>query len=121
MTDYPTLSKDIDASSFSQESENLAVATETDGGYVITRSKFTRRPRRVFMFKHTDISEAERNTLQDFWDARKGGVGAFDWTHPVTLVVYNVRFSPEMKLKFSRSGYGTNHRWDSSDIELREV
>ena len=121
MADYPILSKDIDASSFEEESENPVVSTEAEGGYTITRPKFTRAPRRTFTFKHVDISNADKESLRQFWDDRKGGSGAFNWTHPISGLAINVRFSPEMKLKFERSGYGTNHRWDSSDIELREV
>lgn len=121
MASYPTLSKDFDASSFEEESENPVVASEMEGGYTITRARFTRSPRRKFTFKHVDISDADKTTLQTFWDDHKGGASAFNWTHPISGAVINVRFSPDMKLSFKRTGYGENHRWDSDTIELREV
>ena len=121
LTDYPTFSKDFDASSFNEESENPVIASDTEGGYVISRPRFTRTPRRTFSFKHVDLSEAERGILQDFWNGRRGGAGIFRWTHPVTGASINVRFSPEMKLNFNRTGYGMNHRWDTNEIVLVEV
>jgi len=122
MANFPILSKDFDASSFKERSENPVVASgDTEGGYVYTRPRHTRRPRKSFEFKFVDISEAERTDLTDFWDDRRGGSGAFNWTHPITATVYNVRFDPEMVLEFERSGYANNHRWDSSTIILKEV
>lgn len=122
MADYPTLSRDFDSTSFQEESENTVIQpSNTEGGYTLTRPKHTRRPRRTFMFKHVDLTEAERVTLQNFWDTHKGGSLAFNWTHPVTLVVYNVRFDSQMRIRFSRTGYGTNHRYDTDTITLKEV
>jgi phage-related protein len=122
MADFPILTNNFDAGSFKESSENPAVAGgDTEGGYDISRARHTRRPRRTFTFQFADISEAERVILQNFWDARLGGSGAFNWTHPITAVVYNVRFDRQMTMDFSRSGYGFNHRWDSSTITLKEV
>ncbi|MCR9222928.1 MAG: hypothetical protein NXH70_02565 [Hyphomonas sp.] len=122
MADFPILSKDPDGSSFKQNSENpVVVGGEMEGGYVYTRPRHTRRPRRTFEFKFVDISEIERVSLEDFWDNHFGGSVAFNWTHPITSVVYNVRFDPQMELEFPRSGYGTNHRWDTGIITLKEV
>lgn len=122
MADFPTLSIGFDASSFSQDRENPVVSGgEMEGGYVITRPRHTRRPRYTFRFKFTDISEADRIELDQFWDDHKGGSLAFNWTHPTTETVYNVRFDEKMKLKFNRTGYGTNHRWDTDEIVLVEV
>jgi phage-related protein len=122
VANYPTLSKDFDATSFEESSENTVIQpANTEGGYTLTRPKFTRRPRRTFMFKHVDLTETERVSLQNFWDTHKGGSLAFNWTHPVTATVYNVRFDPQMVMKFSRTGYGTNHRYDTDTITLKEV
>lgn len=122
MADYPTLAIDFDASTFKEVSENPVIkGGDTEGGYTVTRPRFTRRPRRMFSFQHVDISEANRVTLQNFWDGHFGGSLAFNWTHPVTSVVYNVRFAPDMTLDFDRAGYGTNHRWNTNTIVLKEV
>ncbi len=122
MSNFPTLSIGLDASTFQETSENTAVSGgDTEGGYVYTRARHTRRPRRSFMFSFTDISDNDKSTLQTFWDDRQGGSGAFNWTHPVSSTVYNVRFDIEMELEFERAGYGNNHRWNSSTITLKEV
>lgn len=122
MPAYPTLSYDFDATSFKESSENPVIPpSSTEGGYTITRPRFTRRPRRTFMFRHLGISEADRLTLQNFWDDHYGGSLAFNWTHPVTSVVYNVRFDPQMTMDFDRIGFGTNHRYDTGTITLKEV
>lgn len=122
MANFPILSKDFDATSFKESSENPSVAGgETEGGYDYTRARFTRRPRRSFSFKFVDISEAERLTLQTFWDDHYGGSNAFNWVHPVTGQTYNVRFDRQMTLDFSRTGFGTNHRYDTNEITLKEV
>jgi phage-related protein len=122
MADFPILSNDFDAASFTEASENPSVAGgDTEGGYEISRARHTRRPRRTWTFRFGDITEAERVILQNFWDARFGGAGAFNWTHPITAVVYNVRFEKQSTLEFSRTGYGTNHRWDTGTITLKEV
>lgn len=119
---YPNLSIDPDATSFNETSENVAIASgDTEGGYIYTRPRFTRRPRRTFTFVHKNISEAERITLQNFWDANYGGSNSFNWTHPITSVVYTVRFAPDMELTFDRIGFGTNHRWNTEAIVLKEV
>jgi phage-related protein len=121
MVDYPSVR--WDASTFSEEQEDPAVKEgEMDGGYVVSRPRFTRTPRRMFSFKHVDISDADKQTLANFWAARRGSAGAFNWVHPISGVTINVRFSSDMgKMRFNRAGYGTNHRWDSEEIILKEV
>lgn len=122
MANYPTLSIGYDASSFAHASENPAHGSDTEGGYQVTRPRFTRTPRKTFRFTHVDITEADRVTLETFWNVRKGSSESFTWTHPVTGASYTVRFALDMKtLEFTRTGYGTNHRWDSSEIILTEV
>lgn len=122
MTDFPTLSKHPDANTLTIEAENPAVSSgDTDGGYEYTRPKFTRRPRRTITFNYKNISPADKVSLQSFWDACFGGSVAFNWTDPTTATVYNVRFSKDMKLKFSRDGVGTTHRYNTDPITLKEV
>lgn len=122
MVDFPTLSKQIDANSLTIESENPVNSSEdTDGGYEYTRPKFTRRPRRTFTFVYRDITAVDRATLQTFWDDNFGGSVAFNWTNPVDSVVYNVRFTKDMKLKFARDGYGAVHKFNTDPISLKEV
>jgi phage-related protein len=122
MADFPTLSKQLDASAFKMSYENPSTKEgETDGGYVITRARHTRRPRRIFTIRFVDITETDRLALEAFWDARRGGSEAFNWTNPVTSDVFNVRFDSQNSIEFNRVGYGTNHRYDTNEIVLKEV
>lgn len=122
MADFPTLSKGFDATAFKISYENPAVPEgETEGGYVITRARHTRRPRRFFTIRYLDITEADRLALEAFWDARRGGSEAFNWTNPVTSETFNVRFDSQAALEFNRVGYGTNHRYDTTEIQLKEI
>jgi len=123
MANYPVLSLQLDAISLKQESLNTALpAKNTDGGYTITRAKNTRRPRRLFSFKHKNISPADKTLLEDHWNAMMGSSQAFNWTNPDTSEIINVRFDSGMdKITFERQGYGSNSRWNTGTITLKEV
>lgn len=123
MADFPTLSIDFDASSFEVEIDNPSVEPEkTDGGYLITRPRYTRTPPKTYKFKYVNISHADRLLLETFWNTTvKGSSVAFNWTEPTTSAVKNVRFGPGTKLTFNRIGFGTNHRYETGEIRLVEV
>ena len=124
MTDlvFPTLSIQPDALSFKVSIPNAAKEPqETDGGYMFTRPKFTRRAARTFSFKFKDLSQADKAALEGFWFQTKGSAVAFNWTEPTTGAVHNVRFGKGMTIEFQRSGVGFNHRYDTNDIQLTEV
>lgn len=60
-------------------------------GYVQTRSESTTAPRR-FRLLHEKVPAADVTTWVAFWDARKGGAEAFDFTDPRTGAVIACRF-----------------------------
>lgn len=121
--DFPTLSQKPDGETFKVSIENPAIEPQnTDGGYLITRPKYTRAPPRTFMFQFSDISQDDRTTLDTFFSTQaKGSSVAFDWADPTSGTVYNVRFSKGFILEFDRTGYGSNHRYDTNMISLTEV
>jgi len=122
MANFPTLSKDFDATDFIEEIENPNYdAPEMEGGYVYSRPRFTRKPRRKFTIKFIDISQTDKEALETFWNNQKGGSLAFNFTHPVTGETINCRFASKATIEFKRTGYGTNHRYDTGNIELNEV
>lgn len=122
MAFFPTLSKHFDASSFEEEFENPNYGgSDMEGGYSYSRPRFTRKPRRMFGLMFKDITQTDKTALETFWNTHMGGSLAFTFVHPVTAENINCRFSKEMKLKFKRVGYGTNHRYDTEKIELQEV
>jgi hypothetical protein len=124
MTNFPTLSTGIDSSTFEQTiPEDPTASSESEGGYVITRPRFTRIPRKTFNFSFTDVSEADRVAFLDVFYAQTVLCSAlnFNWTHPVTGIVHDVRFKSGSIPRATYRGKGTNYRWDISGITLVEV
>lgn len=115
---FPTLSKEQDERYFSVSHEDPSLKSDIEGGYVVTRSRFTRTPRRTFSTGFTDISEADKTALEAYWDSKKGGSGIVSWTHPVTDVVIQTRFVSELDFKYT--GIGGFHRW-TVQFKLQEV
>jgi hypothetical protein len=87
MADWPN----IPAADFGTEEKvyKPCVRTPFDGGYSQSRPETTRAIR-VFPLGWNSLSEADYQTLDAFFIANQGG--AFNWTHPVTSVVYSCRF-----------------------------
>jgi hypothetical protein len=112
---FPTLSNNrlADADGYQIEYEDPAIRTDMEGGYVVSRPRHTRTPRKTFSVKYTDLSNGDRGTLENFYmnDVR-GGSMIFDWTNPQDNLVYQVRFKGG--LAFVYHGFGHNQRWDCS-------
>lgn len=120
MTYFPDV-KYLDAATFTEESENPSITpAKMEGGYVLTRPRFTRRPRRTFTFRLRHLTDDDVTTLRQFWDDMLGSSQAFVFVHPQTGDDVNVRFGDGMKLKFNRVGFGPVSKWDA-DITLIEV
>ena len=109
---FPTLSQGQDSKLYGIELEDTALKTQMDGGYVVSRAKHTRRPRRSFKTGFTFIPSADKLLLEGFYDSVRGGSVIFDWTDPSTKVVYQVRFAE--KLSFAYEGVGSNQKWSVS-------
>jgi hypothetical protein len=111
----PTFPADLapeqDSKYYGVDHEDVALRTKVDGGYVVSRAKHTRRPRRTFSTGFTSIGEAQRQTLVDFYEAVKGGSVIFDWTDPITGDTIAVRFA-EGGLPFKYVGMGPTKLWD---------
>jgi phage-related protein len=48
---------------------------------------------RTFEFTFNALSDKAYTTLKDFFFARGGEFESFQWTHPISKVVYTVRFA----------------------------
>lgn len=106
----PSLARQQDAKYYEFDLEDVAMKTEMEGGYVVSRPKHTRKPRRTFTSGLTCILDADRAALEDFYELVKGGSVVFDWTDPIDAKVYQVRFAEKLKIKYT--GVSTAHRWD---------
>lgn len=116
---FPTLSSPkFDSSKFNQTTEDPTIRTPIEGGYIATRARHTRRPRRTFKGGYTNLSEADRLLMETFTNTVKVGALNFYWTHPITNEVITCRFkSPP---NFDYAGVGSTYRWNVS-IDLEEV
>ncbi len=124
---------------YSYTTEDPAIRVETEGGYVFTRPRYRRNPlRRTFTMGYTDISPAQRQVLEDFWNSVQGGSFAFKWIDYDAMwseipslygqegnvgqkqqYLRTVRFAGPMKIKTMNMGPVT--RYNVEEITLKEV
>ena len=121
MTTWPILSKGEDAKYYGVEYEDVTIAAEMEGGYVVTRPRHTRKPRRTWTTGYSSISQSDLTIWETFFDSIRGGSLAFDWTNPVTSVVHSVRLKAGEMPRIEYRGAGTNYRYDITNIKLEEV
>lgn len=94
------------------------IRTEFESGYVQTRAKNTTGPR-GFRFTHHLVSASDVATFNAFWDARKGGAEAFDFTDPRTGAVISCRFVGD-RPSYAKRG-PNNAVFDIGPIVLEEA
>ena len=68
-----------------------AIRSISEGGYVTSRARFTRIPRK-WTVKYNWLTQTNKNTVKTFEDARKAGSDSFTWTNPENNTSYTVRF-----------------------------
>jgi len=118
MADFPTISKLEDSKNFSENQQDPTITSEAEGGYVFRRARFTRIPRKTFTTGFTDITDADKATLQASYDTNMGGSEAMSYTHPTNATVYSVVYAEPMM--FAYAGLGDRHRWNVT-IKLEQV
>jgi hypothetical protein len=119
---YATMpySEEIDSSKFSQEKENPAMGSKMDGGYVVTRPRHTRRPRRTFSAGFTDMRADKQPVFDAFFDSTHGGAVIFLFVHPVTGEQIPVRFTTDTTLPWTYTGMGKTALWNVT-FKLQEA
>lgn len=116
---YPTLSMDFEAKSYTETKEDPSDRTKMEGGYVQTRRKFTRRPRKTFTFSYTELPDADKILLENFFESVGGGCDIFQFTSPQGTA-FDVRFSKAIDFKFMGVGVSRLFIW-SAQVSLEEV
>ncbi len=117
MAAYPSIP--IDLEGFEELPRDYAtLRTEYESGYVQTRARRTTGPR-VYRFRHRLATAANVTTFVTFWDARKGGAEAFDFTDPRTAATISVRFRGAMPAIVPRTP--SNVAFDIGPIEVEEA
>lgn len=93
--DYPTLTA-VPNRDFGDNTNKVTIKSESQAGWVTTRARNT-RSKEKFNVKYTDMSETDHATLKAFFeDDACGAVEIFNWTHPVSSTVYEVRFKDDV-------------------------
>ena len=110
--------KSLDAAKFETSAADPGMRQETDGGYVITRARYTRKPRKSWKCALTNITGADKIVMDDFWDTTRGTARAFSWVCPTDMLTYNVRFKASFSM--THRGAGATQFWDCS-FELEQV
>lgn len=119
MKTFPTLTSKPDTRHYSVDREDPALRNEMEGGYVSSRPRFTRKPRRTFTIGFTNLSDDDLSTLNNFWDEVRGGSVGFEWVNGFTGETVQVRFKSHWATKYT--GRGTHRVWDVTGIQLEEM
>jgi len=101
-----------DPSSLKEAPQKRQIKSDFAGGYVQSRPKWT-RTRKLFTLGWEAMSDADKETLETFFDNNLGGT--FSWTHPISETTYTVRFVND-NLEFS---YRPHNYWQIS-VDLEE-
>lgn len=107
-----------DSEQFGFEQEDTGMRTEMEGGYVLTRPRHLRTPRRTWKTGFTNLSDWEKGVIETFYNTY-GTYKSFTYTLPTTTTVVTVRFKQPMKYDYK--GFGKNLRWNITDVYLEEV
>lgn len=99
-----------DSKLYRMQQEDPTLKTEMEGGYVVSRARHTRIPRKTFSTGYTGISDADKKILENFYAQVRGASMIFDWIDPVGGTVYKVRFDGPIEFRYV--GIGPTKLWD---------
>lgn len=102
----------LDSQQYSVTLEDPSISTKIEGGYVVSRAKHTRAPRRTFAIVYKAISDADKAAISAFYDSVRGGSTIFDWADPSSGAILQVRFQGELTLSYV--GMGKTKLWNLS-------
>ena len=121
MADFPTtaLAGLEDSKHFTESSADPVKRYEVEGGYTVTRPRYTRTPRKTWTTGFTDLTTTEKNSFVSFWESKKGGSQSFTYLNPADNQTYTVRFKGVPKIKYT--GMAALRRWDITEITLEQV
>jgi len=108
-----------DSKYFSDVPVDPAMTQEIEGGWEVSRPRYTRAPARVITTGFTDITDAQKTLLFNYYAAMRGGSASFSYLNPVSGETMTVRFAKPPKAEYA--GMGGTHRWDIKNIELKQV
>lgn len=125
---FPTLSQKEDQQYFGRTSDDPSIRAPVEGGYEISRPRYTRAPRRVWKTGFSLLNEDDLAALDAFWTTVQGCSAAFHYTLPTTsetvLVKFNKPFNaaPMVWQKANAAkGLANSLLYQITDMELKEV
>jgi hypothetical protein len=99
-----------------------AVGFETEGGWVLSRARFTRRPPVIYTLGFTDLSNGDKRALENLYnDARGSSEIISGWLHPISGDATPVRFVQGSVPNYQYKGFRGIHRWNVSAFMIEEV
>jgi len=121
MADFPTvaLAGLEDSKHFGVSQADPSKKTEIEGGYTVSRPRYTRLPRKTWMTGFSDLTTTEKNSFTTFWDTQMGGSASFTYLNPADAQTYTVRFMGQPKIKYV--GMAALRRWEITGITLEQV
>lgn len=125
MADFPiaSLAGKEDSSKYGFEMEDVTIRSDMEGGYVTSRPRFTRPPRRTWKSGFTDISNADKLLLEEFY-VSKGGYQSFTYEVPVPNIAGGAKETVTVRflegLSWEYKGFGDNPRWNV-EFKVEEV
>ncbi len=122
MATFPTILRRVGLTQTPIVNEEIVAFDPTvrnryEGGYVGTRARFTRLPRR-WSVKYEWMTTANKETLRTFEDARAVGSDSFTWTNPMDSTGYTVRFFEPVRYT---PALNTNFQYWTVEFILEEV
>lgn len=114
MAAFPTFTSGAipDSKQFKESKEDPVLRSQIEGGYVATRPKHTRNPRKTWSITIRQLTNADKALLDAHWNSQHGGSLIFDWVNPQNSTTYQVRYKTPQD--FSYVGSGNLQRWDCS-------
>ena len=99
LTSYPTYP-------IREQVINPAISSPFENGMVQVRPRFT-RSRKRWSISYRALTEAEKNTVKNFYDSVSGGSYYFTWENPMDEVEHTVRFINDMEITQITNTYYT--------------
>jgi len=116
-SDFPLATQNTDNKKHSVTKLDNVIRANSESGHQISRARNTRRPRRLFTTGFTNIETTQRDLIEAFYDA-----------NVAQSFVYRVPFSGEEvsvtfqgPIEWTYVGTYPFIRWDSEEIQLREI
>ena len=95
------------------------IRAEMEGGYIITRARNNREPRRQIRTGYELLYDNEKLVLESFQNGRKITGLTFTYALPTTGEIVVVRF--EQPISFEYIGMGPTKLWRVENILMREA